>query len=98
MIRSSGQHSLDFDGDAVAVDNHCPAGDGQVVGQHLHLVLFGGVELDDGAAAEPHHLMDGHGGRPEDDHQIDGNLVEGGHGAPDSRNGRCEENTMVMVS
>src|SRR5215471_8786087 len=42
------QHLLDLDRDAVPVDPHDPAGDRQVVGQHLDLVGFGGVQLDDG--------------------------------------------------
>ena len=51
-IRRFRQHLLDFDRDAVAVDQHDAAGDRQVVGEDLDLVLLGGVQFDDGAAAD----------------------------------------------
>ena len=73
------QHLLDLDGDAVAVDEHHAAGDWQVVGEDLDLVGLGGVQFDDGAAAEPHDLMDGHRGGPEDHHEIDADVIEGWH-------------------
>ncbi len=56
-----------------------PLATGKVVGEHLHLVHLGGVELDDGATAEAKHLMDGHRGGAEHHHQIDGNFIEGWH-------------------
>src|SRR4051812_48786184 len=46
------QHLLDFNRDAVAVDQHCAGGDRQVVGQHLDLVGLGGIQFDDGAAGQ----------------------------------------------
>ena len=73
------QHLLDFDRDPVAIDQHHAAGDRQVVGEHLDLVRFGRVEFDDGAARKSHYLMDGHGGGPEDHHEIDGDFIEGWH-------------------
>lgn len=75
-----GQHLLDFDRDAVAVDHHHPASDGQIVGQNLDLVLLLGVQFDNRAAAEPHDLMNRHGGGAKDHHQIDGDFIEGWHG------------------
>ena len=70
---------LDFDRDAVAVDQHHAAGDRQVVGEDLDLVRLGGVEFDDGAAAQAHYLMDGHRGGPEDYHEVDADFIEGWH-------------------
>ena len=77
--RQSRQHLLDFDRDTVAIDKHHAAGDRQVVGEDLDLVRLGSVQLDDGAAAQPHYLMDGHGCRAEDHHQIDADVIEGWH-------------------
>jgi hypothetical protein len=47
--------------------------------EHLHLVHLGGIELDDGAAAETKHLVDGHRSGAEHHHEIDGNFIEGWH-------------------
>lgn len=79
VIRRPGQHLLDFDRDAVAVDDHDAAGNRQVIGQDLDLVLLRGVEFDDRAAAQPHHLMDRHRGGSENHHQIDRDVIEGWH-------------------
>ena len=73
------QHLLDFDRNTVAIDKHHAAGDRQVVGEDLDLVRFSGLQLDDGATAQPHYLMDGHGCGPEDHHQIDADFIEGWH-------------------
>ena len=70
---------LDFDRDAIAVDHHHAAGNRHIVGEDFHLVLFGRVELDDRATAEPHDLMDGHCGRPEDDGEIDRDFIQSWH-------------------
>ena len=56
-----------------------PAGDRQVVGEDLDLVRLGSIQLDDGAAAQPHYLMDGHGCGAEDHHEIDADVIEGWH-------------------
>ena len=77
-----GQHLLDFDCNAVAVDHHHAAGDRQVVGEDPDLVLLGGVQFDDGASAQPHHLVDGHGGGSENHHEIDGDFIKGWHWGP----------------
>lgn len=81
-IRRSRQHLLDFDRDPVAIDQHHAAGDRQIVGEDLDLVGLGRVQFDDGATAEPHHLMDGHCRGPEDHHEIDGDFIEGWHWEP----------------
>lgn len=98
MVGSAGQHLLDFDRDLVAIDHNHPTCNRQVVGQDLDLVLFRGVELDDRAATQSHDLMDGHGGRSEDDHQIDRDFIEGRHWAPGLTLLSMIENNTVMVS
>jgi hypothetical protein len=70
---------LDFDRDPVAIDQHHAAGDRQIVGEDLDLVRLGGVQFDDGAAAEPHYLMDGHRGGAENHHEVDADFIEGWH-------------------
>ena len=75
----SWQHLLDFDRDPVAIDQHHAAGDRQIVGENLDLIRLGGVQFDDGATAQAHHLMDGHRSGPEDHHEIDGDFIEGWH-------------------
>ena len=49
------------DGDAVAVHDHPALGHRRVIRKDDHGILFVGVQLNDRAAAEPQHLMDGHG-------------------------------------
>ena len=73
------QHLLDLDRNPVAVDQHHAAGHRQVVGEDLDLVLFRGIQFDDGAAAEAHYLMNGHRGGAEDHHEVDADFIEGGH-------------------
>src|SRR3954463_2674884 len=81
--RQTRQHLLDLDRNAVAIDQHHAAGDGQIVGEDLDLVRLGGVQFDDGAAAETHYLMDRHRGGAEDHHEVDGDFVEGWHWRPE---------------
>src|SRR6202165_4163844 len=81
--RQPRQHLLDFDRDTVAIDHHHAAGDRQVVGEGLDLVGLGGVQLDDGATAQAHYLMDGHGCGPEDHDEIDTDFIEGWHWGPE---------------
>src|SRR6202795_4686807 len=76
------QQLLDLDGDLVAADDNRAPGDRQVVGEDADLVFLGGVELDDGAAAEAEHLMDRHGGGAEHHRDIDRDIVECRQGAP----------------
>src|SRR5215472_7501160 len=70
---------LDFHRDAVSAHHDGALGDGEAVGEDRHLVVLGGIELDDGAAAEPQHLVDRHGGGAEHHLDIENNLVERGH-------------------
>src|SRR4029079_7473620 len=87
--RKPWQHLLDFDRDAVAIDQHHAARDRQAVGENLDLVGLGGVQFDDGAAAQPHYLMDGHCRGPEDHHEVDADFIEGWHCRPGLRD-KCE--------
>ena len=48
-----GSSSLTSTAIRLPLHHHGALGDREVVGQDLHLVVLGGVELDDGAAAEP---------------------------------------------
>ncbi len=73
------QHLLDFDRNPVAIDKHDTAGDRQGVGEDPDLVRLGGVELDDGAPAEAHYLMNRHRRGPEDHHEVDADFIEGWH-------------------
>src|SRR5438045_2887865 len=57
LVRRARQHFLDLDRNAICVHHHGAARDRKVVHQDLHFVLFRGVELDDGAAAEPQGLV-----------------------------------------
>jgi hypothetical protein len=85
------QHLLDLDRDTVAIDKHYTTGDWQIVGKYLDFVRLGGVQFDDGAAAQPHYLMYGHRGGPEDYHEIDADLIEGWHEGEDLRlNRECK--------
>ena len=77
------QHLLDLDRDPVAVDQHHAAGNRQVVGEDFDLVRLGGVQFNDGAAAEPHYLMDGHRGGAQDDHEVNADFFEGWHWVSD---------------
>ncbi len=83
--RRARQHLLDLDGDPVAVDQDDPGGHRQIVRQHLDLVRLSCVQFDDGAAGKTQYLMDRHGGRPQDDHEIHGDFIESGH-CQDRRN------------
>jgi hypothetical protein len=95
-----GQHLLDFDRNAVAVDHHHAAGDRQVVGENPDLVLLGGVQFDDGAAAQPHDLVDRHGGGSEDHHEIDGDFIKGWHWGPTFTHAElhCRNTTMLWLA
>jgi hypothetical protein len=96
--RRSRQHLLDFDGDTVAVDQHHAAGDRQVIGEDLDLVRFGGVQFDDGAAAQAHDLMDGHRRGPEDHHEIDGDFIEGWHWGPKLTDVKCRIAWFLIIT
>ena len=70
-VRSARQEFLDLHRDAVPADDHGPFRHGHVVGENTDLVLFGGIEFDDGAAAEPQDLVDRHRGFAQDHCDID---------------------------
>ena len=76
------QHLLDFDRNPVAIDQHYPAGDRQIVGEDLDLVRLGGIQFDDGAPAQTHYLMNRHRRGPEDHHEVDADFIEGWHWGP----------------
>lgn len=43
--------------DAVSVHDHRPLGHRQIVSKDADCVFFGGIQLDDGAATKPQHLV-----------------------------------------
>ena len=81
-FRGPRQHLLDLDRDTVAVNQDHTACDRQVVGENLDLVRLGGVQLDDGASAETHYLMNRHRSSAEHDHEIDVDFINRCHWNP----------------
>src|SRR5262249_61451500 len=67
------------DGDRVGAARDGGLGHREVVGQDSALVVLAGSELDDGAAAEPEHLVHRHGSGAEHDRDVERDLVDGGH-------------------
>src|ERR1700686_3367604 len=88
--RQPRQHLLDFDRNTVAIDQDHAAGDRQVVGEDLDLIRLGGVQFDDGAAAQAHYLMDGHRCGPEDHHEVDTDFIESWHWGERPELTKCE--------
>src|SRR5579863_41580 len=80
--RRTRQKLLDLDRDLVAADDDGALGHRQVIGEDAHLVFLRGIELDDGSAAEAEHLVDRHGARPQDDRNVDRDVIECRHGSP----------------
>jgi len=78
-VRRPREQFPDIDRDAISVHDHRPLGHRQVVREDADGVFFGGIELDDRTAAEPQHLVNGHGGGAEHHGDVDGDLVECGH-------------------
>src|SRR5579863_1027060 len=78
-VRRARQELLDLDRDAVATYHDGAAGDRQAVGEDADLVILGRVELDDGAAAEPQHLVDWHGRGAQNHRNVNRDVVEFGH-------------------
>lgn len=98
-LRGPRQHLLDFDRDPVAVDQDHAASDGQVVGEDLDLVHLGRVQLDDGAAAEAHYLMNRHRSSAEYDHEVDVDFINRCHWNPNRQKRNClVPDHHVMVS
>jgi hypothetical protein len=75
------QQFLDFDGDAVAADDHGALRHRHVIGENANLVLLGGIEFDDGAAAKPKNLVDRHRGSTQHHGDIDRDIIKGRQGA-----------------
>jgi len=69
----------DIDGNSVTVHDDRALGHRQIVRKDAHGILLGSVQFDNGAAAEPEHLVDRHGCGAEDDGDVDGDFVECGH-------------------
>src|SRR5215468_602956 len=70
---------LDLDRDAVAADHDRAPRHREIVGQDRDLVLLGGIELDDGAAAEAKHLVDRHQRGAEHHLDVERDFIERGH-------------------
>ncbi len=68
--------------DAVAAKENLSAGYGDVVGKDRNIVVRLRIEFDQRAAAHAQKLLDGHGGRAEDDRKLDLDLVDALHPAP----------------
>jgi len=73
------QQLPDSDGNAVAVHNHGPLGDRQIVRKDAHGVFLGSVQFDDGATAKPQDLMDWHQCGAKNDRDVDADFIECGH-------------------
>jgi len=78
----AGQQFLDLDRDLVAADNHGAFGNRHVVGEDPDFVVLGGVELDNGAAAETEDLMDRHRRRAKHNGNVDRDVIDCRQGAP----------------
>jgi lipoyl(octanoyl) transferase len=53
-----------------------------IVGQDMDLIVFRGIEFDDGATAKAEHLMNRHRGRTKNDRNVDRDVIEFRQGAP----------------
>src|SRR3979490_1514631 len=70
---------LDLDRDAIAADHDGAPRHREIVGQDRDLVILGSIKLDDGAAAEPEHLVNWHIRGAEHHLNIERDFVECGH-------------------
>jgi lipoyl(octanoyl) transferase len=82
LTDGAGQQVLDLDGDFIAADDHGPFRHRHIVGEDTDLVVLRGVELDDGAAAEPKHLVDRHGAGAQHHRDIDRDGIKCRHCSP----------------
>jgi hypothetical protein len=73
---------LDFNRDTIALHHHGATGNGEIIGQNLDFIVFSRIQLDDGAAAKPEHLMNRHVGGAKYDRNVEENLIETGHPNP----------------
>jgi hypothetical protein len=78
-IGSSWQHFLDLDRNPIAAHDDCALRDRKIVGENLHLVILGGVELNDGAATKPQDLVNWHCGDAEHYGNVKWDFVDGRH-------------------
>ena len=98
MSGGRGSSSLTSTAMRLPLTTTVPLATGKLLARMLDLVLLGGVELDDGAAAEPEHLMDRHQRGAEHHRDIDGDLVERGHAVPlRGRREAAERRQVTMV-
>jgi hypothetical protein len=70
------QQFLDFDRDAVAADDDRALRHRHVVGENANLVLLGGIEFYDGAAAKAKNLMDRHRSSAQHHSDVDRDIVQ----------------------
>jgi hypothetical protein len=59
-IGGTWQHFLDLYGDPIAAHDDSALGDWKIVRENLHLVILGGVKLDNGAATKAQDLVNWH--------------------------------------
>ena len=64
-IGSTGQHLLDLDRNPIPAHDDRSLGDWKIVSENLHLVVFRGVKLDNGAATKAQNLVNWHRGDAE---------------------------------
>ena len=81
-FRRPGQQFLDFDRDPIALHHDSALRHRKIVGEYLHIVFFGGIELDNRATAKPEHLVNRHFGRTEHNRDIERNAVNFWHSNP----------------
>jgi lipoyl(octanoyl) transferase len=81
-VGGSRQQVIDLDRDLVAGDHDRALRHREIVDEDMDRVVLRGVEFDDGAAAEPEHLVDWHLGRPQHHRNIDTYIIQCRHFAP----------------
>src|SRR5215213_6000912 len=79
LVGRARHHFLDLDGDAVAAHHDGAPRHRKVIDEDFHLIFFRRIKLDDGAAAEPQRLVNGHRGRAKHYGDVERNLVERRH-------------------
>jgi lipoyl(octanoyl) transferase len=89
------EQAFDFNRNAVAADDDGSSRHRHVVGKNSDLILLGGIEFDDGTAAEAEHLVDGHRGFAQHDCYVDRDIVQCRQGVP-ARFCRCEIPTVLF--
>jgi len=64
-IGGTGQHFLDLDRNPIPAHDDHALSDWKIVSENLHLVVFRGVKLDNGAATKAQNLVNWHRGDAE---------------------------------